>query len=147
MKASHANTSRLLHNMSVAPKTTISLRPSSSRNYGLGIVFSLPRSATSLKPTELVALISEEVSLAFAASDEEMRALLNSYAATLPLSPVAAVTDQACSGDALCTDLVTVATVLAKSSSRVYLRDKEPNLSCIVPGRRVVLIVPKEVKL
>jgi hypothetical protein len=46
-----------------------------------------------------------------------------------------------------CTDLVTIVTVLAKSSSRVYLRDKEPNLSTVVAGRRLVLLVPRKVIL
>ena len=39
-------------------------------------------------------------------------------------------------------NLLTVLTVLAKSSGRVYLRDKEPNLAAIRPGRRVVLVIP-----
>ena len=29
-------------------------------------------------------------------------------------------------------------------SPRVYLRDKEPNLAAIRPGRRVVLLVPPD---
>jgi len=32
--------------------------------------------------------------------------------------------------------------VLAKSSGHVYLRDKEPNLAALRPGRRVVVCVP-----
>ena len=39
-------------------------------------------------------------------------------------------------------DLLAIYTVLAKSSERVYLRDKEPNLARIEPGRRVLLRVP-----
>ena len=35
-------------------------------------------------------------------------------------------------------------TVLAKSSGHVYLRDKQPNLAAIRPGRRVVVIVPPQ---
>jgi hypothetical protein len=32
-------------------------------------------------------------------------------------------------------------TVLSKSSDHVYLRDKEPNLSALRPGRQVILLV------
>ena len=70
-----------------------------------------------------------------------MRTLLNGQAARLPLPPAALVAGSAEEATAV-EDLLTVCTVLAKSSDRVYLRDKEPNLSRIAPDRRVVLRLP-----
>jgi hypothetical protein len=81
------------------------------------------------------------------AAEAKLRSRIQARALELPLPPVAAATAQARDGDVECTDLLTIMTVLAKSSSRVYLRDKEPNLASIVPGRRLILIVPKEVRL
>jgi len=37
-----------------------------------------------------------------------------------------------------------IVTVLAKSSGHVYLRDKQPNLTAIQPGRRVVVLIPPQ---
>jgi hypothetical protein len=62
----------------------------------------------------------------------------------LPYPAAALVTDRAEPQDERCADILTIATVLAKSSTHVYLRDKTPNLEKVKPGRRVVLIVPKE---
>jgi hypothetical protein len=73
--------------------------------------------------------------------------MIEARAHELPLPPAVAITAQARVGDTDCTDLVTIITVLAKSSSRVYLRDKEPSLSAIVTGRRLVLLLPGAVQL
>jgi hypothetical protein len=133
--------------MSVAPKTTISMQPSPTRNYGFGIAFALPASTKEIDPEQLRALVGASLKSTSTATEDALRERLNAHAKTLPLPPVAVVTGQMASGDTECGDLLTVVTVLAKSSSRVYLRDKEPNLAAIVPGRRVVLVVPREVKL
>jgi len=37
-----------------------------------------------------------------------------------------------------------IVAVLAKSSGHVYLRDKQPNLTAIQPGRRVVVLIPPQ---
>ena len=59
------------------------------------------------------------------AAEEELRRRIQARALELALGPVVAVTTQVRDGDIECTDLLTIMTVLAKSSSRVYLRDKE----------------------
>jgi hypothetical protein len=41
------------------------------------------------------------------------------------------------------TDLLSVCAVLSKSSEKLYLRDKEPNLSGVQRSRRVILLVRK----
>jgi hypothetical protein len=74
-------------------------------------------------------------------AEAELRRRVNEHAARLllPLAvPVAGSAEKAEPVD----DLLTVYTVLAKSSDRVYLRDKEPNVSRIKPGRAVVLRLP-----
>ena len=66
---------------------------------------------------------------------------MNEYAARLTLPPAVLVTDAAEAAEPV-GDLLAVYAVLAKSSDRVYLRDKEPNLARIEPGRRVALRLP-----
>jgi hypothetical protein len=66
---------------------------------------------------------------------------VNEYAARLALPPAVVVTDAADAAEPV-DDLLAVYAVLSKSSDRVYLRDKEPNLARIVSGRRVVLRLP-----
>ena len=70
-----------------------------------------------------------------------MRRRVNEYATRLALPPAAIITDAAEEAEPV-DDLLAVYAVLAKSSDRVYLRDKEPNLARIEPGRRVVLRLP-----
>ena len=75
-------------------------------------------------------------------ADRQLRERINAHALTLPLPPAAVVTDSCFQGDQVCEDLLSVVTVLAKSSGHVYLRDKQPNLAAIQPGRRVVVLIP-----
>ena len=75
-------------------------------------------------------------------ADRQLRERINAHALTLPLPPAAVVTDSCLQGDQVCEDLLSVVTVLAKSSGHVYLRDKQPNLAAIQPGRRVVVLIP-----
>jgi hypothetical protein len=68
--------------------------------------------------------------------------LLNEHALTLPYPPAALVSDRATGAEREEKDLLTICTVLAKSSRVLYLRDKEPNLSAIDASRRIVLLIP-----
>jgi hypothetical protein len=79
---------------------------------------------------------------ACADAERELRQRISAHALTLPLPKAAVVTESHLAGDRVCDDLLSVVTVLAKSSGHVYLRDKEPNLAAIRPGRRVVLLLP-----
>jgi hypothetical protein len=102
------------------------------------MVFALPET-TDLRPAVLLDLFGHR------ASDDAETALarlLDGHARALLLPACAAVVEQPLAGDAVCHDLLTILAVLAKSSAHVYLRDKEPNLQTLRPGRRVVLILP-----
>ena len=135
-----------LRNMSVPAKTTIVLDAPRYRIYGHGIVVALPGKLRVANPIQLLKALGGKKARK-ESSDDALRRLIETRARELPLPPAVAVTGQTRDGDTECTDLITIATVLAKSSSRVYLRDKEPNLSSIVIGRRLVLLVPTEVRL
>lgn len=142
-----AHRSDLLHNMSAPAKTTIVWNAPARRLFGYGIVIGLPENCKATNARELLLLLDGEKRLTEKAAGEELRGRIHDRALELPLPPVGAITAQARDGDSECTDLLTVMTVMAKSSSRVYLRDKDPSLASIVPGRRLVLLVPKEVAL
>jgi hypothetical protein len=137
----------LLHNRSAPAKTTISLDAPAQRLFGFGIVIALPETCKAAGASQLLQLMNGGKRQTAKAAEAELHRRIQARALELPLPPVAVATAQARDGDVECTDLLTIITVLAKSSSRVYLRDKEPNLASIVPGRRLVLIVPKEVRL
>jgi hypothetical protein len=137
----------LLHNMSAPAKTTISRKAPAKRIFGFGIIFALPQQGIAAYPSRLLRWLGDEKRRTAKAAEEELRRRIQARALELPLPPVTAVTAQAHEGDIPCTDLLTIVTVLAKSSSRVYLRDKEPNLASIVTGRRLILILPKEIAL
>lgn len=139
--------SALLHNMSAPAKTTISWDAPPGRAFGFGIVFALRDLGSAVYANRLLRMLGDGKRRTVKAAEEELRRRIQVRALELPLPPVAAATVQARDGDLECTDLLTIMTVLAKSSSHVYLRDKEPSLASIVAGRRIVLIVPKEVTL
>ncbi len=79
-----------------------------------------------------------------AEAEGRLRQRIEAHARTLALPPAAVVLDNYLKGDRVCKDLLSVVTVLAKSSGNVYLRDKQPNLAAIRPGRRVVVLLPPE---
>jgi hypothetical protein len=131
----------ILQNMSCAPRSQIQHRSKYRRINARGIVFALPAGEN------LEALIRSPGAKAGETPvqgdlRESLRERIEEHARTLPLPAAAIVTDKAEFTDEHCRDLLTIATVLAKSSGRVYLRDKAPNLDQVAPGRRVVLIVP-----
>jgi hypothetical protein len=132
--------------MSVPAKTTITWSAPAHRVYGHGIVVVLPVNLRAGGPLELLKALGGKKARK-ETPDQALRRLIETRARELPLPPAVAVTDRARVGDTECTDLATIVTVLAKSSSRVYLSDKEPNLSSIVAGRRLILLVPGEVRL
>jgi len=139
-------TTDLLHNIGPC-HTTIHWDAPAQRLFGLGIVIALPVTCEAACASQLLLLLDGGKLRSTKAAEIELRRRIEARAPELPLPPVVAATDQTRNGDVECTDLLTIMTVLAKSSSRVYLRDKEPNLASIVSGRRLVLIVPKEVTL
>jgi hypothetical protein len=143
----------LLHNMSVAPQTVITHQGGDQRTYGKGWVYRMPDLQGSLNSARILALLagspkktrSQQATAATdLKADRQLRERINAHALTLPLPPAAVVTDSCLPGDQVCEDLLSVVTVLAKSSGHVYLRDKQPNLATIQPGRRVVLLIPPQ---
>jgi hypothetical protein len=139
-----SNKSTVLQNMSTPPSTQIQHRSPFRRALGRGIVFAIPAGQDPLAklldsagPGKLRLSGPED-------AERDLRQRIDAHARTLALPAAALVTDREEPGDELCKDLLSVATVLSKSSSRVFLRDKAPNLDRIRPGRRVVLIVPDE---
>ena len=152
-KSAREPLSPLLHNMSVAPQTVITHQGGDRRTYGTGWIYRLPDFQGSLDSARILALLdgvpTETKSQPNTApidpeADRQLRERINAHALTLPLPPAAVVTDRCLQGDHVCDDLLSVVTVLAKSSGHVYLRDKQPNLATIQSGRRVVVLIPPQ---
>ena len=135
----------LLHNMSAPSKTTI---VHTGTFVGSRVGFDLPRRAALASPRGLLSWIGvTHRRLTPAAAAQELTDRIEAQAALLPLPPVAAIlTDRGANttGLAVCPDPLTILTVLAKSSERVYLRAKTPILAGLVPGRRLVLVLPAD---
>ena len=136
-------TGRWLHNMSAPSKTTISRKAGSGRTYGRGVCFSLPAGLDKASPAQILARV---LGRRVAGKDawKKLRSLINDRAMELPLPPTAAVTRDRLDGDETCDDLLSVVTVMSKSSGHVYLRDKEPRMQSLTGGRRLILILPPE---
>ena len=126
----------LLLNMSAPPSKVIRCECFAPPGYML--LFRLPPGFRRLGPGALLARLTGRGSSRAPEAEAELRKLLNEHAARLPLPPAALVAGSA-EGAAAVEDLLTICTVLAKSSDRVYLRDKEPNLGRIAPERTIVL--------
>jgi hypothetical protein len=130
----------LLHNMSAPPRTVIRQRAVAPS--GSTLLFRLPPGFRCAGPGALLARLTGRRRRGAAQAEAELRTLLNEQAARLPLPPAALVAGSS-EGAKAVEDLLTVCTVLAKSSDRVYLRDKEPNLGRIALGRSVVIRLPR----
>ena len=130
----------LLHNMSAPPRMVIQHEAAASA--GRTLLFRLPPEIPNTGPEGLLAqLTGRSWTGGDAAAGAELRRRVNECAVQLALPPAALVIDTADASEPV-DDLLAIYAVLAKSSDRVYLRDKEPNLARIEPGRRVVLRLP-----
>ncbi len=131
----------VLQNMSCAPYHDISYHSPYRRPNCQGMIFALAP-GRDLLPSLLEQPETANLSLTSPESAEcALRQRIDAHALTLPFPAAALVTDRAEPEDVDCDDLMSIATVLAKSSGHVYLRDKTPNLNQIKPGRRVVLLI------
>lgn len=132
----------LLHNMSAPPQTVIQHRaPSPS---GFPMVFGLRCGfGNCSSPVILARLDGRPWRHGTEQAEAELRRRLDEHAARLAFPPAVLVAPMAEAMDCA-DDLLTICTVLAKSSDRVYLRDKEPNLARIEPGHNIVLYLPGE---
>jgi hypothetical protein len=130
----------LLHNMSAPPRTVIQHKAAGPA--GRTLLFRLPPEIPNTGSEGLLAhLTGRSWADGAAAAGAELRRRVNAYAVQLALPPAVLVTDAAEAAEPV-DDLLAIYAVLSKSSDRVYLRDKEPNLARIEPGRRVVLRLP-----
>ena len=129
----------LLHNMSTPPNTVIQHQAVATP--GCALLFQLPPGLRCPGPAGLLTRLTGRRWRGAGQAEAELRRLVNEHAARLPLPPAALVAASA-EGAKVIQDLLTVCTVLAKSSDHVYLRDKEPNLARIANQRRVVLRLP-----
>ena len=130
----------LLHNSGAPPRMVI--RHYAGAAAGQTLLFHLPPEVRNAGPEGLLAQLTGTLwTGGDAAAGAELRLRVNEYAARLALPPAVLVTDAAEAAEPV-DDLLAIYAVLAKSSDRVYLRDKEPNLDRIIPGRKVVLRLP-----
>jgi hypothetical protein len=126
--------------MSAPPKTVIQHKAAAPAARIL--LFRVPSGIRNSGPEALLEHLTGTRSIGGdAAAEAELRERLNECAARLALPPAVLVTDAA-DGAETVEDLLAIYAVLAKSSDRVYLRDKEPNLARIEAGRRVALRLP-----
>jgi hypothetical protein len=132
-----------LHNMSAAPRTVIQ-HANSDLELTDGVLLRLDQSVTDTSSKAILARIGITDRLSPRAANARLCTLLNETAVALPYPPAALVFDQATGREREVTDLLSVCAVLSKSSGKLYLRDKEPNLSGIRRSRRVILRIPKE---
>lgn len=137
--------SNLLHNMSIPPKTTIGFKSSLFVDRSVRVRFLLPGKLRSAMPSAILrALGDRRRRIPKETAERDLREKIERRARRLKLPFVAPVIDQALPGDEVCTNLLTVITVLSKSSGHVYVRDKSTNLYAIRGERNVVLILPEK---
>jgi len=143
LTAPRTGTSGLLRNMSCAPRARIQHRSPYRRQSGRGVVFAIPAGLDLLAQLWGTPGPGGPPSDPVENAEGALRDRMDAHARTLPFPAAALVTGRAEPEDEHCRDLLSVATVPARSSDRVYPRDKVPNLNQIRPGRRAVLIVPE----
>ncbi len=135
---------RLLHNMSAPSKSVIN---HTGRPCGRRLRFRLSASSTSndLLSDLLHVMGGQSTGLTEAEIRRRLAACIDQHARGLALPPAAAVAPEREHGTTpkVCRDQRDAITVLAKSSEHVYLRDKAPILERLIPGRQVVLILPR----
>lgn len=130
----------LLHNMSAPSRTTIS--HTASRKCGRLMVFRLPDGRWS--PQEVLERLDcTPWTGTLDEAERELRLRLNRHAVTLPLPHAALLGCRPAVATENSSDFLTICAVIAKSSARVYLRDKEPNLANLRSGRFVLLQLPE----
>ncbi len=134
--------SRLLHNMSVPPRTVISYGRN-RRVVGKVLLFQLP---PDVHATDAVALLSvldgRQRRCSLKLAEQELRERINKHAASLPLPNAAVVVQPPRRANARISNVLSAITVMAKSSGNVYLQAKEPNLAMIREGGNIGVIVP-----
>jgi hypothetical protein len=131
-----------LHNMSSSPDAVIRHQgeiPTGTRQ----VMFDLAPAHT--RSADVPSLLSDYLSdkgMRTLDLEKKVRQILRDHAHALPYPSAALVISEGIAEDARAeTDFLTICTVLSKSNSRIFLRDKEPNLDRVRLGRRVVLLL------
>ncbi len=104
------------------------------------VVFTLPKELTTAASI-LARLDGNDWSGQEALAERELKRRINEHVKTLPYPPSAVILPGA-RPDEHCYCLLTVCTILSKSSDRVYLSAKSPNLGYLTPGRTVRMFIP-----
>jgi hypothetical protein len=144
----------LAHNMSAPPKTTISWyglwAPSGGNSnavagshagmFGVPLGFTLADAIACESPAEMLRHLGRRPG---ADAAEELNALIDSRAASLPLPDGCAVIRYQPEHLAAWEDTLAILAVLTKSSGAVWLRAKSPSLAAITTCRSVSLLVPR----
>lgn len=132
-------TSGLLHNSGPIHRSQVIHREQRGRCGGPGLIV---RGARLPEPTTLRSVLALFTADEVPEADVEarLRQEILAYAAGCGLPTVALVTRQASQSDTVCMDPRKVACLLTQASSRVYLRDKEPNLSYLRRDRQLILV-------
>lgn len=137
-------TSGLLHNMSAPPQSAIIHHDRRGRYGGPGLIVRGERLPEPTTLRSVLALFTDD-EVPEADVERRLRREILAYAAVSGLPAVALVTRQASECDTVCADPRTVACLMTQASARVYLRDKEPNLSYLQRDRELILVVdPRE---
>jgi hypothetical protein len=132
-----------LHNMSGAPRAVIVQHADSGHDLTDGVLLRFDETVKDTSGKAILARLGITERLSPRAANARLCTLINQRALSLPYPPAAIVSDRATGREREETDLLSVCAVLSKSSAKLYLRDKEPNLSGIQLSRRVILLVPK----
>lgn len=111
------------------------------RVYGRGIVFELPEDLA-CDPARLLKKLGEQPGKNPGDAEKRLAALIEENSRKMVLPPAALVAREVVKGDSASSSLIDIVTVLAKSSGKLYLQNKSPNVKSIGQVRRVVLVIP-----
>lgn len=130
---------RLLHNMSVPPRTVLfHAAEQTTRSYGFGLVFRVTLPDWDNDPQLLAESLGIPVPDGVTA-EMAVRQRLHEHSGQIPLPEACMVTSRPVTSDQECTCNLAAAAVMSKSSGHIFLRDKQPSLFAI--GGPIVLLL------
>ena len=137
---------RLLHNMSVRPRTRL-FHPeeTSTRSHGVGQVFRFSADDWGEDPRRLAGLLGIGVARE-ADAEQTLRKCLDELVGQMPLPDACLVTEHIVLHDSTCACDLAGAAVMSKSSGNIFLKQKQPSLYGIGPPIVLLLSDEKEVQ-
>ena len=143
-KVKQANQGRFCLAHAWEPPKDVYYHAGPNRNYGQGIVYRLPDGGRGTAAAWLKILDGKRHHVNRRQAEQKLRRRIDQHAATLNLPGAAVVVEnEVKENDIACDDLLTALTVISKSADHVYLRDKEPILEKLRPGRSLVVVLPR----